>query len=395
MARILVLVGGSVAALKAPSLLRRLVEAGHTPRVVATASALRFVTELSLAAAAGSAVASDVSWFRPDGAALHLSLAEGADLAVVVAASADLIARAALGRSSDLASAALLSLAAPVLWAPAMNTRMWEHPLTQAHLEVLRGLGHRLIGPVSGPLGTAGEPAGMGRMAEEGEILGEVARLLAPGDLSGYRLLVTAGPTREYLDPVRFLSNPSSGKMGYALAERAAARGAEVVLISGPVALGCPPAVRRVMVETALEMRAALRAELPGSAALLMAAAVADYRAAEPATQKRPKGDAPLTLELVPNPDILAELDQAGLLRLGFAMETAEDGLERARAKLERKRLDFLALNYPTREESPFGGDYNQITLLASGASPEEWPRLPKREVADRLLDRVSARLGG
>nr|WP_199777050.1 bifunctional phosphopantothenoylcysteine decarboxylase/phosphopantothenate synthase [Deinococcus sp. NW-56] len=417
---VLVIVGGSIAAVKAPSVLRRLRERGATARVIATDAALAFVTDLSLATAAAHEVATDATWFSPRPDAQHLTLAR-ADAVVVVGASADLLARAAGGHASDLASATLLSVRSPVLWVPAMNEKMWTHPAVQANAETLRGWGHRFLGPEVGAFGTAGEGSGLGRMAEPEEIAGAVLALLgagessgesrrreveasrgaglsstsrpfdpstSPQDLAGLHVVVSAGPTREYLDPVRFISNPSSGKMGFAVAEEARDRGARVTLVTGPVSLPDPPGMTVQRIETALELRDAVKAAAQDAHIVVMTAAVADYRAAEAATEKQAKVAGDVTMTLTPNPDILAELgrEKGERVLVGFAMET-HAGVERAAAKAGRKNADFILLNYPTREGTAFGGDDNEVTLVRPDGSHEAWPRLSKREVARRLLD--------
>lgn len=390
---VLVIVGGSMAAVKAPSVLRRLRERGARVRVIATRASLAFVTELSLATAADGDVATDGTWFAPRPDAQHLTLAR-ADAVVVVGASADLLARAATGRADDLASATLLSVRAPVLWVPAMNERMWKHPAVQANAERLRGWGHIFLGPVSGAFGSRGEGTGMGRMAEPKDIAAATLALLAPPpprDLEGVKVVVSAGPTREYLDPVRFISNPSSGKMGFAVAEEARDRGAEVTLVTGPVSLPDPPGVRVVRIESALELRDAVVEAARDAEVVVMTAAVADYRAAERAGEKQAKVAGDVAVHLTPNPDILAELGarKGERVLVGFAMET-HAGVERAALKARRKNADFILLNYPTREGTAFGGDDNEVTLVRPDGSSEAWPRLSKREVARRLLDEAA-----
>ncbi|MEW6421243.1 MAG: bifunctional phosphopantothenoylcysteine decarboxylase/phosphopantothenate--cysteine ligase CoaBC, partial [Deinococcota bacterium] len=379
-----------MAAVKAPAVLRRLRERGARVQVIATRSALAFITELSLATAAGGEVATDATWFEAHPDAQHLTLAR-VDATVVVGASADLLARAAQGRASDLASATLLSVAGPVLWVPAMNERMWRHPAVQANVAQLRGWGHTFLGPEVGAFGTRGEGAGLGRMAEPEDIAAATLALLHPPhprDLAGLNVVVSAGPTREYLDPVRFISNPSSGKMGFAVAEEARDRGAEVVLVTGPVSLPNPPGMQVTRIETALELRDAVLQAACDADMVVMTAAVADYRAAERTSEKQAKVAGDVTLRLTPNPDILAELGQQKEHRVlvGFAMET-HAGVERAALKAQRKNADFILLNYPTREGTAFGSDDNEVTLVRPDGTFEEWPRLSKREVARWLLD--------
>ncbi|GMA17299.1 bifunctional phosphopantothenoylcysteine decarboxylase/phosphopantothenate--cysteine ligase CoaBC [Deinococcus metallilatus] len=382
-----------MAAVKAPSVLRRLRERGARVQVIATRAALAFITELSLATAADGEVATDTTWFeaRPD--AQHLTLAR-AEAVVIVGASADLLARAAQGRADDLASATLLSVEGPVLWVPAMNERMWRHPAVQANVERLRGWGQTFLGPEVGSFGTRGEGAGLGRMAEPEDIAAATLALLHPPhsrDLAGVKVVVSAGPTREYLDPVRFISNPSSGKMGFAVAEEARDRGADVTLVTGPVNLPDPPGVDVVRIETALELRDAVLAAARDAQMVVMTAAVADYRAAERSDEKQAKVAGDVTIHLTPNPDILAELgrQKGDRVLVGFAMET-HAGVERAALKAQRKNADFILLNYPTREGTAFGGDDNEVTLVRPDGTSEAWPRLSKREVARRLLDEAA-----
>lgn len=378
-----------MAAVKAPAVLRRLREGGARVEVIATRAALQFITELSLSTAADGPVGTDEHWFEPRPDALHLRLAK-VDGAVVVGASAELLAGAAGGHANDLALATLLSVRGPVLWVPAMNEAMWHSPAVQANVERLRSWGHRFLGPEVGAFGTRGEGTGLGRMAEPEDIAARVLELLRPVqcDLAGLRVVVSAGPTREYLDPVRFISNPSSGKMGFAVAEDARDRGADVTLVTGPVTLDDPPGVRVVRIGSALELRGAVVSAAQDADIVVMTAAVADYRAAQASGEKQAKVAGDVTLQLTPNPDILAELGQSRGRRVlvGFAMET-HAGVERAAAKAARKNADFILLNYPTREGTSFGGDDNQVTLVRADGSSQDWPRLSKREVARRLLD--------
>jgi phosphopantothenoylcysteine decarboxylase / phosphopantothenate---cysteine ligase len=389
-ARVLVAVTGGVAAIKAPHLLRLLRARGHEVRVLATPRALEFITPLSLAVAAGGEVATEEAWFRPDGRALHIDLARWAEVVLVAPATAEAMAKAALGLADDLLSATLLAGARRVAWAPAMNEAMWLAPQTQGHAERLKALGHAVFGPGYGPLAAVGEGEGWGRMLEPEELLERLEAFLAPKDLLGLRLLVSAGPTREYLDPVRFISNPSSGRMGYAVAEAARDRGAEVVLVSGPTCLKAPWGVEVVRVESALEMRQAILERYPWAKVVVMAAAVADYRPAEVLKDKEPKAEAEKTIRLVPNPDILKELGERkeGRVLVGFAMETAS-GLERAQEKLRRKNLDLIALNWVNREGVGFGSPENEVVLIARDGRVLELPRMEKRQVAHRILDLV------
>ncbi len=405
---VLVVVGGSMAAVKAPSTLRRLREAGYAVEVVASRAALHFITPLSLAAAAGQEIATDTTWFTPRPDAQHLTLPRRADLVLVLGASADMLGQAAHGLAGDLASACLLSaqgLGKAVLWVSAMNESMWFHPAVQHNVATLRGWGQHFLGPEVGHFGTLGEGTGVGRMSEPEQMVDAVRGLLEqtngsadtqsstqqpsrPQDMMGLRVVVSAGPTREYLDPVRFISNPSSGKMGFAVAQEARDRGADVTLVTGPVHLPDPAGVRVVAIESALQLYEAVMQASEQADMVVMTAAVADYRAAEPKTEKEPKTSAELSIHLVPNPDILAALGQqkGNKVLVGFAMET-HAGVERAAAKAQRKNADFILLNYPTRAGTAFGGDDNQVTLVRPDGSSEDWPRSSKREVARRLLD--------
>ena len=388
--KLIVAASGGVAALKTPSLLRRLTEAGHEVRAVATDDALHFVTKLSLAVAAGGRVFDRAAWFTPDGEARHISWARWADALIVAPATADALASAATGRADDVVSALVLAGVPQVVWVPAMNTAMWEHPLVKRNVETLKGLGHHVVGPATGALAARGEGAGVGRLPEPEEIVALLPGLLGPRDLKGRRVLVSAGPTREYLDPVRYLSNPSSGKMGYAVAAAARDRGAEVTLVSGPVSLPEPHGMELVRVESAEEMLGALTAHFDACDVLVMSAAVADWRAAEVKTEKEPKTGAAQELQLVRTPDILSTLAfrKRRQIMVGFAMETHQ-GVERAADKARRKGLTFICLNYPTRAGSAFGGDDNQVTIVSPQGDADELPRLSKRAVAEKILDRI------
>ncbi len=382
--------------MKTPFLLRRLREAGYQVRAMASARALAFTSENALAVAAGSAVATEESWFVADGAALHLELARWADLLVVAPASAASLARAAAGLAEDLLTAVISAGAPRVLWAPAMNPEMWNYPATQANVARLRGWGQDFVGPEFGALASVTEGSGLGRMSEPETIVEHVRYHLSQKDLRGYTVLVSAGPTREYFDPVRFISNPSSGKMGYALAEAARDRGAKVILVSGPTSLRQPWGVETVRVERAEEMHQAITSRYQEVDAVVMAAAVADWRPAETASEKSAKKKGPQTVELLPTPDILAELGRRkkSQVLVGFAMETV-DGLERAREKLRRKNLDFICLNFPTRTGSAFGGDSNEVEIIFPSGATISSGRVSKRAVADKIWSLVRERLTG
>lgn len=382
-------VTGSIAAYKAVGLLRRLGERGARVTVVMTAAATRFVAPLTFQTLSGRPVYDDL--FDPSEEIVHLTLAERADLVLIAPATANTISRLAAGAASDLLSSVALSARCPVMLAPAMDAVMWEHPLVRRNLDTLKGIGVAIIPPEIGPL--ASGLVGPGRLASEEAILGAVeARLAAAGPWAGERVIVTAGPTREAIDPVRTITNRSSGKMGYALAEAARARGAAVTLIAGPTGLPAPPGVEVVSVETAEEMRRAVLARIDQATVLMMAAAVADYRPTVPAPSKMKKSGAPLTLELEPTADIVSEVTRrgAGVFVVGFAAET-ERVVERATDKLRAKRLDLIVANDVSQPGIGFGADVNEVTLIDRTGAVTALPRLPKRVVADRVLDRVHA----
>ena len=388
---VLLIVGGGIAAYKALELVRLLRKAGIGVRPVLTAAGAEFVTPLSLAALAEAQVRSDLFSLTDEHQMGHIELSRAADLVVVVPATGDLMAKAENGLAGDLATTALLATDKPVLMAPAMNVRMWLHPATQRNLATLKADGVRFVGPDEGAM-ACGE-FGPGRMAEPEAIFaaivamlaGEAAPSLTGRPLIGRRALVTAGPTLEPIDPVRFLSNRSSGKQGYAIAEALARLGAAVTLVSGPTALTAPPGVTRVNVETADEMLAACRAALPADIAVLVAA-VADWKPAAAADRKLKKGaDGPPALALTETPDILKTLSAPGpdrpRLVVGFAAET--DDLEaHALAKLDRKGCDLIVANDVSGDV--MGGAENAVALIRKNGI-ERWPRLPKAEVAARL----------
>ncbi len=391
--RILVAGGGGIAAYKLPELVRALRGAGHEVRCMLTPAAANFVSALSLGAVSGAPVRQSLLDPGEEGEIGHIELADWADLIVVAPATADLMARMAQGLADDLVTTVLLASRAPVLIAPAMNVHMWEHAATQANLAVLEARGIARVGPEAGELACGWE--GLGRMADPETIADEAERLLGAKSLAGERVLITAGGTREPIDAVRAITNRSSGKMGYALAAEAAARGAEVVLVSAPTALRCPAGVRRVSVQTALEMHAAVRDEIAEVGVAICCAAVADFRPAQASERKIKKEDlAPgegLLLELVPNPDILAEIsrDRGARVVVGFAAES-HDVVAAARRKLARKGCDLLVANDISREDAGFETDENAVLLVSPTGDVEELPLLPKREVARRVLDRVA-----
>jgi phosphopantothenoylcysteine decarboxylase / phosphopantothenate---cysteine ligase len=392
--RVLLIVGGGVAAYKALELVRLLRKAGVAVRPVLTKAGAAFVTPLSLSALAEDKVYEDLFSLTDEAEMGHIQLSRSADLVVVAPATADLMAKAAAGLAGDLASTILLATDKPVLMAPAMNVRMWTHPATRRNLATLKADGVRFVGPGEGPM-ACGE-FGEGRLAEPQVIFETVMGSLMGGGapLAGKRVLVTAGPTAEPIDPVRVLTNRSSGKQGYAIAAALARLGADVVLVSGPTALAAPPGVRRVSVETAVEMLAAAKAALPVDAAICVAA-VADWRADAVFGVKLKKGkEGPPTLRLVENPDILATLAASGAQRpalvVGFAAET--DNVEAyARAKLARKGCDWIVAN-DVAGGAVMGADENAV-MIVDARGVEHWPLADKTEVAARLARRISAAL--
>ena len=391
--RILLAVGGGIAAYKIPELVRRLLRAGFAVRCAVTPAATHFVSPLVLETLTGAAVLAELFAPAREGEIDHIAAADAAELVLVAPATADLLAKMSVGLADDLVSTLLLATRAPLLVAPAMNVNMWRHPATQCNVERLRDRGVHFVGPEAGDLACGWE--GEGRMAEPVTLAAAAQRWLGPGTWRGEVVLVTAGGTREAIDPVRVLTNRSSGKMGYAIAEEAARRGAEVVLVSAPTALPTPLGVRRVDVESALEMRDAVRAELSRTTVFVAAAAVADFRLAEPARHKIKKESAGerWQLELVRNPDILAEVaarrsDGDDLIAVGFAAES-RDLLAAARRKLASKGCDLLVANDISLPGVGFDGETNAPVFLWPGGKAEELPLCPKTEVAAALLDRV------
>ncbi len=386
--RIVLGVCGGIAAYKVADLASKLTQAGALVDIIMTEVAQRFVTPLTFQAITKRPVRTDIfaDWLGEDTG--HVGLAHNADLFVVAPATANTIARLALGLSNDMLCAVYLSTRAPVLLVPAMESGMYMHPATQEHLETLRRRGATIMHPSEGHL--ASGATGVGRLPEVPEIMAAIRRLLGQdGPLAGKRVVVTAGGTQEPIDPVRYVGNRSSGKMGYAIAEAAVDAGAEVTLISGPVALSEPYGVRTVKVGTAREMESAVREAVEGADALVMAAAVADYAPTEVAEQKIKKTNENLVIELGRNPDILgnlAALDLPGLVRVGFAAET-NDLIENARDKLMRKKLDLIVANDAV---ASIGHDDSALTLLGRDGSIEQLPRLSKEESAGLIVERLA-----
>ena len=390
--RILLGVTGGIASYKSAWLARLLSQEGAAVDVVMTRSATEFIAPLTFEALTGRPV--HTALIAQGHALDHIKLARSADAVVVAPATADFCARAAHGRADDLLAAILLATEARVLFVPAMNDRMWAHPQTRLNSEHLREIGYTVLNPEVGAL-AAGEGSGEGRMPEPETIVAHVARLLEDASFVGRNVVVTAGPTRELVDPVRVLSNRSSGRMGVALAAAAWRRGANVTLIAGPLEVALPVGPRVVRVETTEEMSSAVNAAVATADVLVMAAAPADFRAAEVASAKIKKGSDAPTIELAPTPDILRESAphmRAGSVRVGFALET-NDGAANARHKLESKSLDMIVLNDALESDAGIGVDTNRVTILGRDGSAEDVPLMLKRELADIILDRVAVRL--
>ncbi len=393
--RVLLIIGGGIAAYKSLELIRLLMRHGIAVTPLLTTAAEHFVTPMSAAALAGEKVHRNLFSLTDEMEMGHIALSRAADLVVVAPATADLMARAATGLASDLATTILLATDKPVLMAPAMNVRMWEHPATRRNLERLKADGIRFVGPEEGDM-ACGE-YGMGRMVEPQALLEAILDMLPPartassplpeGPLTGAKVLITAGPTHEPLDAVRYIANRSSGRQGYALAEAARDLGARVVLVSGPVNLPVPEGIEVIPVETAREMLQAVRDELPADIAVF-AAAVADWRVRQAASGKMKKEHGTPHLELVPNPDILAtvaglEKDRPAIVA-GFAAET-DTVIENARRKLEAKGADIIVANDVSPQEGVFGGTENAVHLVTA-QGVESWPRMDKHRVAERLM---------
>ena len=387
--RVLLAVCGGIAAYKACEVLRGLQKAGCEVRVTMTADAERFVGATTFEALSGAPVATSLYGY-PGSPIPHIELAEWADVAVVVPATGNVMAKMACGIADDCLTTTLLACACPVLVAPGMNVHMWQNPATQANVAALRGRGVAFAGPDSGRLACG--DVGAGKLAPVAQIVEAALALLAPArdDLAGLRVVVSAGPTHEAIDPVRYIANRSTGKMGYALAEAAARRGAEVTLVSGPVALATPADVRRVDVESAAQMHDAMLAAFEGADVAICCAAVADYTPAAPADHKLKKSRERLdAIELVETADILADLcaRKGGRVVVGFAAET-DDLIAHAEEKLRRKGADLIVANDVSRPESTFGADTNRVALV-SAAGVRQLETLPLPAVADAILDCV------
>ncbi|HKC40440.1 MAG TPA: bifunctional phosphopantothenoylcysteine decarboxylase/phosphopantothenate--cysteine ligase CoaBC [Gemmatimonadales bacterium] len=387
-------VSGGIACYKSCILARRLTEAGATVDVALTAAAAEFVRPLTFEALTGRPVLTSL-WER--GRALaHIDLAKHPDLIILAPATANTLARCAMGMADDLLTALLLARAdRPVLAAPAMNDAMYANPATTANITALTARGWHFVGPEIGAL-AEGPSERPGRMSEPDVIFAAAERLLGHTNKSkwfGKHVVVTAGPTREHLDPVRVITNPSSGRMGYALAEAARERGADVVLVSGPTELTPPARIAMTRVETTEEMQHALESLVPNADALIMSAAPADYRPKSPADKKRARSAGALTVELEATPDILGALKRRkGMVVVGFALETG-NGLANARSKMQNKALDFVILNDATEPGAGFEVTTNRVTILGRNGTQVDLPLLPKRDVAERILDVVEEAL--
>jgi len=388
-------VGGGIAAYKSAELARSLMERGLRVQVVLTDAAQRFITPLTFAALTGRKVITNLfatasSEETLSSAIEHIAVAQDNDVMVIAPATADLLARLAHGHADDFLTTTYLAFTGPVVLAPAMNSNMWAHPATQENIDILKKRGHLIVEPEEGLLACG--MTGPGRLAEPDRIADVVAGLgLTSKDLEGETVLITAGPTQEPLDPVRFISNRSSGKMGYALAEAAAERGARVILISGPVQLPPPQGVTLIRVRTAIEMRNAVFEHLAEATIIVKSAAVADYHLSRVPQHKVKKTATRMSLELDPTPDILAELGQkkGDRLLIGFAAET-ENLTEGARGKLVSKNCDMVVANLVGHDGTGFESDENEAVLVLRTGETIALPRAPKREMADRIFDQVT-----
>ena len=383
--KILLGVGGGIAAYKAAELVRLLVQQDHEVQAILTRGAEEFIRPLTFAALTGRKTLTNL--FEIEDAIEHIAVAQTHELLVIAPATADLIAKLAHGLADDFLTTLYLAFTGPVVIAPAMNVNMWEHAATRANVETLRRRGHRIVEPGSGYLACG--MTGAGRLPDPATIVEAIeSEIRKRRDLDSETILITAGPTQEPIDPVRYISNRSSGKMGYALAEAAAARGARVILISGPTNLAPPRGAEVVPIHTAAEMRDRVFEQLDRATIVVKAAAVADYRVANPPNQKIKKTAARVSLELDPTPDILAELGRkkGDRLLIGFAAETQNLQAE-ARRKLESKGCDMIVANLVGGANSPFESDHNEVTLVTATGENIALPSAPKRDIADRIFD--------
>ena len=386
---------GGIAAYKAAEVCSSLVKKGATVHVVMTEHATKFVGPATFRALTGNQVITGL-WDEPEEYEIaHVSLPEKADAFLIAPATANVIGKIASGIADDMLTTMVMASAIPVILAPAMNVRMWENPIVKASVERLQSLGYIFVNPEKGRLACGAEA--VGRLADPPKIVQAVIDFLQrKQDLAGISVLVTAGPTQEPIDPVRFIANRSSGKMGYAVAKAAADRGAKVILVSGPTSLPAPPGVELVSVQTAAEMLDAVLGRLPEAQVVIGAAAVADYSPKSPAKAKIKKSDAGTSIELAPTKDIMAEVGKRKDKRVlvGFAAETGSM-IENAKAKLASKNLDFIVANDVSKPGVGFGSDDNEVTIVAGSGEAKELPRLPKQEIAHTILDFVKQKLDG
>lgn len=386
---IIVGVTGGIAVYKSADLVRLLVKAGANVKVAMTANSTRFVSPLTFEVLSGNEVISDM-WNRKGTAVDHITWGQNADLIIIAPATADFIAKMANGIADDFLSTMVLAATAKILVCPSMNTQMYVNLATQENLTRLKGRGISVLEPVEGQLACGGE--GQGRLSEPEDIMERALSALSTQDLSGLKILVTAGPTEEPLDPVRHITNRSSGKMGYAMARAARRRGASVVLVSGPTGLQCPEGVSIFRVRTARDMKEAVFENCDGCDIIIKAAAVSDYRPRDTSPHKIKKGEESISLPLVRNPDILAEVaarvDRSRCFIVGFAAET-EDLLTNAKEKMKAKDMDMLVANNVLSEDSGFGSDTNTVKLISHERGAEDLPMMTKEQTADLILDRI------
>ncbi len=381
-------IAGGIAAYKTAELASSLVKNGAEVRTIMTASAQQFISPQTFSALTNNAVYTDMFQTPQIGGVNHIDLAQNTDLLVVAPATANIIAKAAHGIADDLLSTVIIAAGCPVIFCPAMNTQMYINPVVQQNIKKLQQLGYWFVGPNTGKLACG--TSGPGRMSEPQEILAQIKNILTPGELKGTKLLITAGPTREPLDPVRYLTNRSSGKMGYSIAQAALEKGAEVTLISGPVNLPAPAGAELIYVETAEQMYNAVMAHYDDADIVIKAAAVADYRPKSVAKEKIKKDDESLVIELEKNPDILAELgkQKKDQILVGFAAET-NNAEENAKKKLQRKNLDMLVLNNVSLPGAGFDVDTNIVTIMRRDGAVLELPLMSKQAVARRILEEI------
>lgn len=378
---------GSIAAYKAAEIASQLTQAGAKVNVIMTKEAIEFISPVTFRALTGNPVVTEMFDLASEFSIEHVSLAKSADIVVIAPATANIIAKLAAGFADDMLCCTVLATRAPVVIAPAMETNMYDNPITQDNLSKLKARDFVIIGPATGWLASGKE--GLGRLTDVNDILGSIRHILGrDGDLTGKHIVITACGTQEPIDPVRYISNRSSGKMGYALAEAARDRGARVSLITAPASIPKPAGVDVIKVGTAQEMRQAVENVTPQADALIMAAAVADYRPKSTAKEKIKKGDAGLTIEMECTPDILG-IVKGNFIKVGFAAESSKL-VENAREKLKQKGLDFIVANDITASDSGFGADSNRVTIIDREGRIDSLPLMPKRDVAERVLDRVT-----